>query len=168
MYVKSSEEGILKVAVYVARSVSSVFDGNVISWTIWDTARDLDKVSEPRFVSARHRLSTDTTYTTRINRMNSMCHVVESRSIRYSCGLCCVRCRLHPKGLRELLPPSQNEIRDGGRKARSVGRTCFASQPCNARKELWLHCVLVLSCSRSYEIRRFEALCCVEARSPFA
>ena len=74
--------------MYVARLVYSVFDGNVMSWTIWDTARDLDKVSEPRFVSARHRLSTDRTYTTSIKRMNSMCHMVQARSRR---GLCYVR-----------------------------------------------------------------------------
>ena len=128
VYVKSSEEGILKVVVYVARSVSSVFDVNVMSWTIWNAARDLDKVSKPRCALARHRLSTDTTYTTSINRMNgsSTIHTLLLRSALRAVTFA------SKKGLRDLrqrsdFSASQNEIRDGGWKARSVGLTCFLS-----------------------------------------
>ena len=56
-----------------------------------DVAQVVGKVRKPRFASARLRFCTRKTKTTRINGMGSMGHLVQARSTRYICGLCCVR-----------------------------------------------------------------------------
>ena len=72
----------MKLSVDVFRSVSCVFDGNVsgrkVSWTIWNASHYLDKVSKPRLASARLRLCTGVTQTTRTDGVRSMGRVVQN------------------------------------------------------------------------------------------
>ena len=84
--------------------VEHYVSGRKVSRKIWNAAHYFDKVSKPRLATARLRLCTSVTQTTRTDGMRSMGRAVPTRSIRYSCGLCCVRRRFLPKGRPDFLP----------------------------------------------------------------